>query len=305
MCYEETYGNYYEGTFSEVYKQLLNDITFKQFYFNSTCNNNKMLFEMLNVELHIKMLNNNIYMYSHELTKALPIAFTLAEFLTILTNDENITHLGTFNKSILNYCDKNINGQYYSNHYGTRIYMQLPDVLRTLQNDKHTRQACANIWEHLELYNKHKSCNIFLQFIIRNNKLDLVVISRSSDLLTGLQIDSFHWQALLLLFYNELVFTYPDLQLGYIIYKITSLHIYEKDKFMFDYLEERQPLIEKYTHKISLRHSFNVLKALAPRIVECETLTDILELYDFDEDDWTTIHHLDFIFKGRKHKLKR
>lgn len=306
MIYDETCGNYYEGTFSEVYKQLLNDITFKQFYFDSTCNNNKMLYEMLNVELHIKMLNNNIYMYSHELTKALPITFTLAEFLTILTNDYNITHLGTFNKSILNYCDENINGQYFASHYGTRIYAQLPDVLKTLQNDKYTRQACANIWEHSELYNnKHKSCNVFLQFIVRNDKLNLIVISRSSDLLTGLQIDSFHWQALLLLFYNELIFTYPDLCLGNVIYKITSLHVYEKDKFMFDYLKEKQPLIEKHSHKISLNKTFNELKLIAPKIVECETLADAQTLYDFNEEDCTTIHHLDFVFKCRKHKLKR
>ncbi len=180
---------FYNGTFSEIYRKILKDIT--PFLVNFNCNENKMLYEMMNIELNIKMLDNNISIYSHELTKALPIVFTLAEFLTHLTDDGDITHLCKMNKNMINYCREISNNRYFSDHYGIRLYEQLPNVLHQLKNDKYTRQACANIWEHSELYYNFKSCNVFLQFIIRDNKLNLIVISRSSDLLTGLQIDAF------------------------------------------------------------------------------------------------------------------
>ncbi len=298
----------YNGTFSKIYKQLLEDI--QQYPINFECNTNKMLYEMMNVELNICMVNNQVSIYSHELTKALPITFTLAEFLTMLTCQTDISHLCYVNKNMINYTSSihtDINGitHYYAPQYGVYLYWQLPLIMKALSLDKYTRQACAVIWQTDELNKKHKSCNVFLQFIIRDNKLNLIVVSRSSDLLTGLQIDSFHWQALLLIFYNELIQTYADLELGNVIYKITTLHVYEKDKFIFDYLHNELPLIEKYAHQITLSQTFTELKLIAPEVVNCVTLADINKLYGFDLQTLDTIVMLDFIFKCRQHKLKR
>lgn len=298
----------YSGLFSDIYHDLLSTVAF--FSVDLVCRNEKILYELLNVELNIVMNETNIDIYSHELTKALPIKFTLAEFLTILTNNSDITHLCDMNKNITNYTSSTVKlddgtNVYFALHYGTRLYTQLPNILKSLQEDKNTRQACASIWQSDELDFVNKSCNVFLQFIIRNDKLDLIVISRSSDLLTGLQIDAFHWQALLILFYNELKQTYNTLEIGQVVYKITSLHVYEKDKFIFDYLQKQKPQIEKYSQCLPLYQTFTELRAVAPRITSCETLNDICELYNFNIDQFEVIHHLQFIFAGRKHKLKR
>ncbi len=109
----------------------------------------------------------------------------------------------------------------------------------------------------------------------------------------------------MILFYNELRNTYTDLQIGRVVYKITSLHIYEKDKFMFDYLQEQRPNIETYSHTLTLYQTFSELKKIAPLITTCENLEDIIKLYNFNDSDLDTIRHLNFIFKCRKHKLNR
>ena len=292
----------YSGNFAKIYNHLFNNIPYNET--NIECNDNKMLYEILNVQLtiNIPFIDNVPYvnMYSNTDTRALPIGFTLAEFLTILTPNSNVSHLARFNKNILNYTEfGNI-----SYHYGTHIWYQLPDVLDLLKTDKNTRQACANIWEHGELFNKHKSCNVFLQFIIRNDRLNLVVISRSSDFLTGLLIDSFHWQMLLIAFWYDLKNTYGDLLPGSVIYKITSLHVYEKDKFVFDDTKwlSYEP---EYSHYLSMHSSFTNLFEIANNVRTCENVDDLLKLYKFDSSQLQVIENLRYVYKNRKYNLSR
>lgn len=294
---------FYTGIFSKIYAQLLFDI--QKYKADIECRNEKMLYEMLNVELHIEIINNNVNVYSHELTKALPIGFTLAEFLTILTSNPDITHLCLLNKNMINYVSyfDTTSQKFFSSHYGTRLYLQLPVLLGLLKMDKHTRQACASIWRDDELLSKNKSCNVFLQFIIRKNTLDLIVISRSSDFLTGLQIDSFHWQALLILFYNELKVVYDDLVVGEVIYKITSLHVYEKDKFIFDNISLEQ--VSDYSYNLDIYQTFLHLRELAPRVTSCRLVSELCDIYNFNEYQLQTIDKLKSIYKNRMHILQR
>lgn len=289
-------------SFAEIYNMLLHDI--QSFTVHMSCNGNDMLYEMMNVTLNIKIKKDGdiplISIYSCKDTKAIPIGFTLAEFLTILTKDPDISYLVRFNKNIINYTEYGTS----SFHYGTRLYYQLPNVLEQLKNDKHTRQACANIWFSTDLTNKHKSCNVFLQFIIRNNMLDLVVISRSSDLLTGLLIDAFHWQALLIAFYWDLKSTYNDLDIGSVVYKITSLHVYEKDQFIFKNMPNLlyQP---EYVHYLPFTKAFSQLNKYAIDVKYCQNVNELCDVYIFNEHQIDIIHSLQDVFKNRKYNIAR
>ncbi len=296
------YPNYYYDSFADIYSSLLYGI--KSYPTDIKCNNNDMLYEMMDTTLVIDIVKSGdipqISIYSHSNTRAIPIGFVLAEFLTILTGDYDISHLTKFNKNIVNYTEFNT----ISYHYGTRLCYQLPKLLILLTKDKHSRQACANIWRGHELDLKHKSCNVFLQFIIRDNKLNLIVISRSSDLLTGLIIDSFHWQALLISFYYELKNTYTDLDIGSVIYKITSLHVYAVDADIMQNISTR-PIPSNYEHYLQFFKSFSWLKNTAIDVKQCQTVSDLCEVYLFDNTQIDVIHQLQSIYKARKFNVIR
>lgn len=292
----------YDGAFASIYNKLLNGI--QLFPANIKCNSNDMLYEMLNVTLTIHIAKSGdiplINLYSSSDTKAIPIGFVLAEFLTILTKDPDISHLAKFNNNILNYTENGLN----SPHYGTRLYDQLPKLLILLIKDQHTRQACANIWTSTELELKHKSCNVFIQFIIRDNQLNLIVISRSSDLLTGLIIDSIHWQMLLISFYWELKWTYNDLDIGSVVYKISSLHVYATDN---EIMQDLPTLIIPFTYSYYLpfTKTFSWLRDAAPAVKHCNGINDLCELYLFNDKQIDVIQRLRDIYKARKFNVKR
>ena len=293
----------YSGTFARIYHTLLNGI--KLYPTNIVCNQNNMLYELLNVTLNIDIQKNGdipqISIYSNAATRAVPIGFVLAEFLTILTNNQNIKHLAHFNKNILNYVEHNT----HTYHYGTRLYHQLPNLLILLTKDKHTRKACANIWYNTELeLHKHQSCNVFIQFIIRNDKLNLIVISRSSDLLTGLIIDAIHWQMLLVSFYHKLRSVYADLNIGSVVYKITSLHVYTTDHEIMDNIPNLQ-YVPEYEHNLPFYKSFNWLRQTAPDVTQCYRINDLIEVYLFDNEQIDVIHQLQSVYKARKFNVIR
>lgn len=297
----------YSGTFAEIYSGLLAGI--KSYPTNVICNNNNMLYELLNVTLTIDIVKDGsipqVSIYSCADTRAVPIGFVLAEFATILTDDTDIKHLAKFNKNILNYVEYGTK----ASHYGTRLYSQLPKLLILLTKDKHTRKACANIWYAYELDLKHQSCNVFLQFIIRDNKLNLIVVSRSSDLLTGLIIDAVHWQLLLISFYWQLIMTvYPALDIGSVIYKISSLHVYATERELMYTLPKRQhgsECISQYEHNLPFYKTFSWLRSVAADVKQCYGLNDLTELYLFDGKQIDVINQLRAVYKSRKFNIIR
>jgi thymidylate synthase len=80
-------------------------------------------------------------------------------------------------------------------------------------------------------------CTYANQFFIRDNKLVSHYIMRSNDVIFGYRNDYAWAKYIQTELYNELLITYPDLELGDIIWTASSLHIYERH---FNVLEEQQ-----------------------------------------------------------------
>lgn len=101
-------------------------------------------------------------------------------------------------------------------------------VKRTLQNDSMSRQALIHIKPVQIQSTKDVVCTTILQFMIRDNKLDLIVNMRSNDFVKGLTYDVFQFTILQELMAAEL----GGIQLGRYVHIANNLHIYESDMDM-------------------------------------------------------------------------
>lgn len=119
---------------------------------------------------------------------------------------------------------KNSNN-FYSNN------SQFDYVVNTLIKDKDSRQAIININSifHKSIENiKDFPCTTSMQFLIRNNYLNLTVHMRSCDIVLGFCNDVFQFTEIQKLLYFYLKNTYTDLKLGTYTLMANSLHLYER-----------------------------------------------------------------------------
>lgn len=101
----------------------------------------------------------------------------------------------------------------------------------SLFNDQDTRQAIMhfNSAQHQFIENKDFVCTLTGQFLIRKNKLNLIINMRSSDVFFGVTYDYPFFALLIQKMRKDLLFRYPDLELGSLIVNSGSLHLYERN----------------------------------------------------------------------------
>lgn len=102
---------------------------------------------------------------------------------------------------------------------------------QSLLRDKDSRQAImrVNKSKHCFETNKDFVCTMYLNFHIRDNKLNCTTRMRSSDLYVGIVYD---WPFFIYVQHKllqELRSKYNDLELGYFTFSTDSLHIYERN----------------------------------------------------------------------------
>lgn len=116
-------------------------------------------------------------------------------------------------------------------------------ALRSLCMDKDSRQAIIRFNKPRLSYSKNPDfvCTLNGHFLIRNNKLHFTIFMRSNDLRTGIQYDIPFFTILQIIMWKQLLFYYPDLQLGSYTHFISSVHLYEKD-----FIETEKALKEQY-----------------------------------------------------------
>ena len=71
---------------------------------------------------------------------------------------------------------------------------------------------------------------MFIQFQIRNDKLNLYVNMRSNDLVYGVPYNMLYFVKLMYRMIDEIKHKYSELQVGDYIYHTSSLHFYLKHK---------------------------------------------------------------------------
>lgn len=288
--------------FAHIYKDLFSLIY--QMPVDIECRGKKIKYEICNAQLVFSPADF-ISIYSHAETRAFPIKFALAEFMWIMSKSRDLGFIYKYNKAMSQYSD---DGCTLFGAYGYRLGYQIEECMQKMVNDKHTRQAVATIYDREDVFAETKDlpCNINLQFIIRNNALNLIVTSRSSDFMTGLPIDAFHWQLLLVLVGNQLLATYSDLQIGDITYNIASLHVYEADANLIDdffHNDMHCNFCREYQHKLNISDTFAYARYRSKDFVDNEANWDLYDNFIFDVHSQATLLVLQDIFKNRKNKI--
>ena len=151
------------------------------------------------------------------------------ELAWYLQRDRDIDYISQFSgfwKGITNPGTNEINS-----NYGSLIFNeQLEWVIDSIKADKNTRQAIAFLNQPKYQFegNKDFVCTMYLNFFIRDNKLNMKVQMRSNDIFYGLTFDapffSFVYQHVLM----ELQKTYPDLDYGTYFHCADNIHFYER-----------------------------------------------------------------------------
>ena len=151
------------------------------------------------------------------------------ELAWYLMKDRDIDYISKFSgfwKNITNPGTNEINS-----NYGSLIFNeQLQWVIDSIKADKNTRQAIAFLNQPKYQFegNKDFVCTMYLNFFIRDNKLNMKVQMRSNDIFYGLTFDapffSFVYQHVLM----ELQKTYVGLQFGTYYHCADNIHFYER-----------------------------------------------------------------------------
>jgi len=115
--------------------------------------------------------------------------------------------------------------------YGPRLFNlkglnQVDSVTNLLKRKRTSRQAVIQVFDAFDIVAEHKDvpCTCTLQFMIRNDKLYMLVNMRSNDLIKGLPHDVFCFTML-----QEIIARSLSVEVGTYKHAVGSLHIYDDD----------------------------------------------------------------------------
>lgn len=162
-------------------------------------------------------------------TKGKPFS-ALGELLWYLSEDNLLDFISHY---ISRYTDESEDNKTIRGGYGPRIfnmhgkYNQLKYIITLLKNSPNTRRAVIQIFDASDTEKKYKEipCTCTMQFVIRNNKLNMYVSMRSNDAFIGLPHDIFTFTMI-----QEIVAKTLNVDLGIYNHSVGSLHLYEENK---------------------------------------------------------------------------
>ena len=191
------------------------------------------------------------------------MAYAFGELCWYLSGRNDLRTMKYYSK-FMNKCSDD--GETLNSAYGYRIFMgehplipfnQWANAKRLLKEDKDSRQAIIHLHTPNDKKTKDEVCTLSLQFLIRDNKLNMITTMRSNDIVLGFTYDVFAFTMLMEMMANEL-----NVELGTYYHNAGSMHIYE-NKFS---------LLEK--------HTMSELRPMEPfeyEVSDFETLVDIEE----------------------------
>lgn len=115
--------------------------------------------------------------------------------------------------------------------YGPRFFQwkgvnQFENVIALLRRRPATRQAIIQLFDSTDLIGAHKDvpCTCTLQFMLRNDKLNMLASMRSNDAFGGLPHDIFSFTM-----FQEIIARTLGVDVGTYKHSVGSLHIYSKN----------------------------------------------------------------------------
>ena len=208
--------------------------------------------EVTNFTYRLTNIHNNVLTIPYRNNNFAALCF---ETLWVLSGRNDLKYLkyflpncGDYSDSIPGTFDFNPQGGIWGGAYGTRLRYgnnqnwrwnfhdknvphiiigdQIFNVIRTLEKDLFSRQAIIIIGTSsdydFDLDTKDRPCNVSLQFLVRNNKLDCTIFQRSGDAIWGaFNINIFEWTTLM-----KIIADCLNIPTGTLTHHITSFHYY-------------------------------------------------------------------------------
>jgi thymidylate synthase len=101
---------------------------------------------------------------------------------------------------------------------------QLTNIIEEAKKNKHSRRLLCSMWNPCDLHKMTlPPCHYSFQFVVSNNKVDIVVSMRSLDLFIGLPYDMVMYSTILVAFCKEL-----NLQANEVVINAANAHVYEE-----------------------------------------------------------------------------
>ena len=266
--------------FSRLYKELSKEIWKNGKYVNDTL-------ELTNV--HIKFVSPNFNDCILDLNgKKTSIKYLLAELIWYWSGHNNVDFISYYASKWNKISDdgKTSNSAYGYIMFKKFNFNQFELCLDILRKDVNSRRACiilndANEDAGITL---DEQCTIFLQFLIRNGKLDMYTYMRSNDIMYGVPYDMPFFISIQLAMADEL-----NIPVGNYYHNATSLHCYIKDMKKLMLLKEET----LYTEMPKVHIDIKMLMQNAQRLYEIvskdkDNILNIMRekgiLYDIPKD---------------------
>lgn len=194
---------------------------------NHPVDDENMAYEMINANLVLFDPTRNTMC---ECERKMPMRYAIGELLWYNSRRPDWKSIAPYSKFWKNISD---DGEHVNSNYGYCIhdkytFDQWKMVKQLLKNNPNSRQAVIHIKEPRDLINrpsKDVNCTIAMQFLLRDNKLDLIVTMRSNDIWLGLPYDVFNFTCMQIQMAMEL-----GVEIGTYYHNAGSLHMYKRDK---------------------------------------------------------------------------
>lgn len=159
----------------------------------------------------------------------LPLA--IGEFAWHVSGSNNVDFITYYAREWKNFSD---DGKMITQScYGHKIFKkdiygesQWDRLIKLLKKDKFSRRAVLDLYESdsgIDYFAKDIACVCTVQFLIRKEKLDVIVNMRSNDIIWGLPYDVYLFTML-----QELLSLELCVELGNYYHNVGSMHIYER-----------------------------------------------------------------------------
>lgn len=169
--------------------------------------------------------------------RKLNYAYLIIEKFTYLSQISLPQVLIEYNAQMKEYLNQDTND--FDGAYGPRIAKnsQLEYCYKQLLEDKESRQAVITINDYTDRkVSKDKPCTLTLQFLVRDNKLDMIVNMRSNDILWGFCLD-----VPCFAFLQEAMAYWLGIERGIYIHQPASFHYYENfEEKLHSYLKSEK-----------------------------------------------------------------
>lgn len=145
--------------------------------------------------------------------------FAIIEKMEYLWGKHDANRIIAYNPNMKSYAGTY---NYFDGNYAQRFNFWLDHIYNILKKDPDSRQAVCSIYDATA---RHQSndipCTLTLQFIIREEKLNLIVNMRSNDLLWG-----FPYDINAFCFLQEVMACWLRIEMGTYYHNVGSMHIY-------------------------------------------------------------------------------